>query len=266
MGISAIPSATRSAIIELSDAEDAAGFFEPYDVSNIKRGQFVGDRARPGPIFNYARAFIWTYRAECLLNRYRQYINTPTDPSPTQSRSVSFKHMIYSLFLALIMQWCTSIAAIVLVYETPTVGLSCWSGGFLIYAVSATIILLSLMFSSFLSDLCISAKKSGKSAKVNLFGYAAVILRVLGKTIAVLNAVWIFIHCVFQFTSFYDNCWCNANYAIMGQKGYWIWLSTAQLRELLDISETWGGTTALATVVPGLYIVSFLVTHHHYQL
>ena len=257
VGISGIDTAIRSAIKELSDE---AGFFNIYSTT-IQRGEFIGDRAQPGPIFNYARVFIWTQRAERFINRYRQHI--PGQTPQTHSRSASFKHIIYSFCLALALQWSVSSASIILSYLTPTVGLSCRSGGYLIYTVTSTIILFLLMICSFLSDLSVSERQKHL---VKIYGWTAVALRTLAKTIAVLNAVWICLHCIFEFTNYYQNCWCISNYAVLGQKGYWTWLSDAQLRELWDIREIWSGCTTLAIVVPSLFVLSFLVTHHHYDL
>ena len=290
VGTSAVETAVRTAVLELRDAirielRDTIHAFDHYDIT-IPRGQFIGDRAQPGPIFNYARAFIWAHRAEDLLNRYRDYRAPHTQPSPphtqpspphtqpypphtqpypppSQWRSASIKHVIYSFFLALSLQWSVSGGSIILCYFTPTVGISCWSGGFLIYTVLSTVVLLLLMFSSFLSDHCIPPREGHT---IRFCGPVAVILRTLGKTIAVLNSVWICVHCVFQFTSIYDNCWCNANAAILGQSGYWTWLSTDQLKDLPNISLTWSGSTCLAIIVPGLYIICLLVTRHHYGL
>ena len=267
VGTSTVDRAVRSAI-----TTDAQGFFRqqnypsPYNVP-IQRATPIGDRARPGPIYNYARVFIWTRRAESLISRYQPPPIDPGQPPESQWRISSFKHVIYALLLALALQWSTSGASIMLSYLTPVVGLSCRSGGFLIYTVSSTVVLFSLILSFFLSDLYLSARERGTKVSLltNLYGQAAVALRVVGKAIAVLNAVWIFIHCVFEFTYFYENCWCNARYAILGENGYWVWLSVRELRELWNLREIWGGSTALAIVVPGLYIVSFLVTHHHHR-
>ena len=256
VGISGVETAIRSAIHELPHNP---GFFEDYNTT-IQRCKPIGDRAQPGPIFNYARVFIWRQRAERFINRYR-----PAGPLPkTHFRSTSFKHIIYSFCLALALQWSISGGSIALSYLTPTVGLSCRSGGYLIYTVNSTIVLFLLMACSFLSDLFVLESK-GHLAK-SYYGWTAVALRTLAKTIAVLNSVWICLHCVFEFTSFYDTCWCKANYAVLGQKGYWTWLSDAQLRELWDIRAIWSGCTALAIIVPGLFVLCFLVTHHHYHL
>ena len=258
VGISGVETAIRSAIKELPDE---AGFFTIYNTT-IQRGEFIGDRAQPGPIFNYARVFIWTQRSERFMNRYRPHI-PPGHPPQNHFRSASFKHIIYSFCLALALQWSVSSASIVLSYLTPTVGLSCRSGGYLIYTVTSTVILFLLVVCSFLSDL--SVLKTQRHL-VRIYGWIAVALRTLAKTMAVLNAVWICLHCIFEFTNYYENCWCNTNYAVLRQNGYWIWLSDAQLRELWDIREIWSGCTALAIIVPSLFILCFLVTHHHYQL
>ena len=255
VGISGVETAIRSAIVELHDDRS---LFEDYNTT-IQRCKPIGDRAQPGPIFNYARVFIWRQRAQLIINRYRQ------EPLPENHfRSTSFKHIIYSFCLALALQWSTGGASILISYLTPTVGLSCRSGGYLIYTVNSTIILFLLIVCSFLSDLFILEPE--EHLVKSYYGWTAVALRTLAKTIAVINSVWIFLHCVFEFTSFYNNCWCNSIYAVMGQKGYWIWLSNAQQKELWDIRAIWSGCSALGITVPSLFVLCFLVAHHHYHL
>ena len=251
LGISGVETAIRSAIKKLPDE---AGFFTIYNTT-ILRGEYIGDRAQPGPIFNYARVFIWTQRAEIFINRYRPHI--PPSPSRTHFRSTSFKHIIYSCVLALTLQWSVSGASIFVTYLTPTVGLSCRSGGYLIYTINSTVILFLLVFSSFLCELIVLGPQLHL---FKIYGYIAVVLRTLAKTIAVLNSVWICLHSIFQFIGYYDNCWCNTNYAVLGPDGYWIWLSDAQLWELWAIKEIWSGCIALAIIVPYLIIFSLSVT------
>ena len=259
VGVSGVGTAILSAILETSDE---FGFFNIYDPTAL-RDNSTGDRAQPGPIFNYARVFIWTQRAERFINRYQPYIY-PRPPPLDNFRSTSFKHITYSVVLALALQWSVSGASILLSYLTPTVGLSCRSGGYLIYTVNSTIILFLLIVCSCLSDIRRVLKPQEHWTQI--YGRIAVVLRTLAKTIAVLNAVWISLHCIFEFTGFYDNCWCNSNYAVLGQRGYWIWLSDAQLRELWDIREIWGGCTSLAIIVPSLFVLLFIATHDNDKL
>jgi len=44
----------------------------------------------------------------------------------------------------------------------------------------------------------------------------SVFLRRLGKSIATLNSIWIFISCMSQLSNFYDRCYCNSDV-------FWLW-------------------------------------------
>ena len=66
-----------------------------------------------------------------------------------------------------------------------------------------------------------SAKTSNAHAlRRRLVGALAVLLRRLGKALATLNAVWIVAACVFQFSGFFDRCYCNSSVLGLGKGAY----------------------------------------------
>jgi hypothetical protein len=93
-----------------------------------------------------------------------------------------------------------------------------------------------LVLSSFLSHYSTTAPAKNTSALIT--GHLSIFLRRLGKIIASFNAVWIVVSCMFQFSNFYDRCYCNSSVFgwgaqafdvillnhddISGMKGAWI--------------------------------------------
>ncbi|KAF8465302.1 hypothetical protein BDZ91DRAFT_795030 [Kalaharituber pfeilii] len=287
VGTQAVDNGVRTAIAEINDPNRnaingllprATGFFEPYQLHRI-RGDIQGDRRRTGPISNYARHFVWIYRADFMVEFYRRVV----DPSLSQIsiymeneskwKRVSFVHIVYATGLALLLQWSTAGASVFLNYLTPTQGLACRSGGILIYAVNATLILFLILASSLISEYW-AAEKYYYGPKrrlrwyepLSLVGYIAILLRTIGKFLAIVNAAWICVHCLLEFTNFYENCWCKTTYFERGESGYWVLGSDAELRQYANITEVWGGASALAIMIPTLFVAFFMVAHHHYKL
>jgi hypothetical protein len=64
---------------------------------------------------------------------------------------------------------------------------------------------------------------------------AAVMLRYVGKTIAILNASWLISTSVFELIGMYENCWCNSNYFALHERG-WVLLfkSAPDMKELAE--------------------------------
>lgn len=54
----------------------------------------------------------------------------------------------------------------------------------------------------------------------------SVALRRLGKLAATLNAMWIVVACLFQFSSFFDRCWCDSSVLGLGKTAYDVLLLT----------------------------------------
>lgn len=67
-----------------------------------------------------------------------------------------------------------------------------------------------------------------RSLSHTLFDAAAVVTRILGKTIATINALWLISFSIFEYTGLYKNCWCYANtpsdhdngWVVMFKKGH----------------------------------------------
>jgi hypothetical protein len=75
-----------------------------------------------------------------------------------------------------------------------------------------------LVISSFLSYYYTTLPPESTSALTA--GQAAIIFRRLGKVIASISAMWILVSCLFQFTNFYNRCYCNSSVLGLGDKAF----------------------------------------------
>ncbi|KAJ7139089.1 hypothetical protein C8R44DRAFT_301108 [Mycena epipterygia] len=151
--------------------------------------------------------------------------------------------------LALSLTWGSVGAAILVAFFTPTKGLACRSGSYLIYGVNATIVWMLLVISSGLahySTFTVSFKGRYMHTKsTRLAGIFSIILRRLGKVLATVNAIWIILACLFQFGSFFDRCWCNSSVFYLGKRAFNVIDVTSS--DVLDLNAPWLGGVFLAS-------------------
>ncbi|KAG2160055.1 uncharacterized protein EDB93DRAFT_1073334, partial [Suillus bovinus] len=160
-----------------------------------------------------------------------------------------FFRMFVASLLPLALQWATTGSAILAVYFTPTVGFGCRSLAYLVYGALATIIWAMLVMSSVLSHYASSYSDRPRSpflsTTISLVKVSSNLLRWGGKLMAIVNAIWIIATGMLQFTSVYDNCYCDSSVLGRGaQRAYVIVLPDG-----LDFNQTkaaWFGALALA--------------------
>ncbi|KAJ6460951.1 hypothetical protein C8R45DRAFT_842429, partial [Mycena sanguinolenta] len=125
---------------------------------------------------------------------------------------------------ALGLTWGTVGAAIVGSYFVPTKGIGCRVGSYIIYGVVATLVWMMLVVSSFLAHYSMhTATVGGRHLHTNatrIAGIISIILRRTGKLLATLNAAWIVVACLFQFSSYFDRCLCNSSVFSLGKHAY----------------------------------------------
>ncbi|KAJ7703797.1 hypothetical protein B0H16DRAFT_1638430 [Mycena metata] len=135
---------------------------------------------------------------------------------------------LLAALLALSLTWGTTGAAVLVAFFTPTKGIGCRSGSYLIYGVNSTLVWMLLVASSLLahySTFTVSFKGRYMHTKTTrLAGVLSIILRRLGKVLASLNSVWLILACLFQFGSVFDRCWCNSSvpYYVEALNAPWI--------------------------------------------
>ncbi|KAJ6475710.1 hypothetical protein C8R47DRAFT_985972, partial [Mycena vitilis] len=156
---------------------------------------------------------------------------------------------LLAAFLALSLTWGTTGAAILVAFFTPTKGLACRSGSYLIYGINSTLVWILLATSSVLahySTFTVSFKgRYMHTRSTRIAGVFSIILRRLGKVLASLNAIWIVLACLFQFGSFFDRCWCNSSVFYLGKHAYNV-IDVAPA-DVAALNAPWIGGVALAS-------------------
>jgi hypothetical protein len=149
-------------------------------------------------------------------------------------------------------------------FLNPSVGIGCRSGAILIYWITSYFVWGTLVLSAWLSDLwsvrvAREIHVKGRHLRRNSFttfsstrliALAAVTSRILGKTLAILNAVWIVMTSLFEFTGFYTRCWCQT---VRGTSVL-LFLDPSTIRDLENVKERWLGLAMLTGFVCVFYI------------
>ncbi|KAF9458558.1 hypothetical protein BDZ94DRAFT_1270343 [Collybia nuda] len=185
------------------------------------------------------------------VKAYCESLDDEEAPRQTQSRwgRNIWSRVFLASLLALLLQWGTTGAAIIVVWFTPTSGLGCRSGAYILYGCLSTVVWILLVFSSFLSHYSSTASK--KSLPVGVAGCVSIILRRVGKCIALVNAIWIVMICVFQFSNFFNRCYCNSSVLGWGSRAF----------NVIDLVDTdtrhmraaWIGGVALAAGTAAIF-------------
>ncbi|KAH8894635.1 hypothetical protein GQ53DRAFT_858115 [Thozetella sp. PMI_491] len=134
-----------------------------------------------------------------------------------------WRDFVSATLIAFLIQWGTTGPSVLMLYETPPIGLGCESGSYLLYGGTATLVWILLSLSAWLTHLWAVRRENGSATPSKLFslGSFAIFTRLLGNTLAVLNAAWLIILSFFQFTNMYNNCWCGSS---AFQWGYDFWV------------------------------------------
>jgi len=255
-------------------------FIPPKEHEYIALSRTIaGDVERAGPLYNYAKPFVWNYNifhlVEALQGHFRGLPSEDMETRPAHARvdpsyryyrpieqkehewkPLVFQRMFWSVVIATVLNIATVGAAFWLDFLTPPVGIGCRSGGILIYWVISYIVWILMVVSAWISNhwsVCAAAQRIEKHRLPdNLYplGIIAVILRLVGKGLAILNTAWISTHCLFEFTSFYDRCFCSTNRGTAP----WLWLDDAAIRGMNDVQERWFGLALLTGTVCFGYI------------
>jgi hypothetical protein len=98
------------------------------------------------------------------------------------------------------------------------------------------------MISSFLSYYSTTTRPT--TASTWIVGQLSIFLRRLGKVIASFNAVWIVVTCLFQFSNFYNRCYCNSSVFQWGEKAFDVILLNPS--DVSGMKGAWIGAAFLA--------------------
>ncbi|KUJ15989.1 uncharacterized protein LY89DRAFT_783227 [Mollisia scopiformis] len=177
----------------------------------------------------------------------------------------TWMRFIMANILGLVVQWGTSGPGIYVMYYTPPVGLGCDSGGLLIYAVGATLSWALLNLGSLLSHTALLHYQRyhdkfpsqpildcyKRTYSHTFLCGAAVITRVLGKLVAVINACWILVWSFLTYTNVMQTPYCTTAYFSLRNRGWMrLWNFESQQYMAIRIQE-------LQCLVFGTFIAYF---------
>lgn len=200
--------------------------------------------------------------------------------------------------MAFIVQWGTTGPAVMLAYKTYTPGLGCRSGSYLIYGGCATVVFVLMLISMLLSHQAMLMfetvyrggslvkpskdataesligiphsspkddrlkEKLKKSTKYHIICATAIVLRKLGKVLAVANAMWLIISSLLEFSSGFDNCYCQSTHIGLGEKAFVTLFPDARSLETKSFPVVIMTTFTSAVICIGSVFVFSLSTYY----
>ncbi|KAI0033216.1 hypothetical protein K488DRAFT_85137 [Vararia minispora EC-137] len=193
------------------------------------------------------------------LDQVRRYVGAARGSRVGRVDPNFLMRFLIATALALFLQWGTVGGAVVAVWFTPTIGLGCRSGSYILYAAVGTAVWGTMVISSFLSFYATVAGQSALPSKQSprplpaalIAGRLSTFLRRAGKLLATLNAIWIVLSCIFQFSSFYDRCYCNSSVLGLGKNAYDV--LTFLDSDVTAMKAAWIGSIVLALGTAALF-------------
>ena len=87
----------------------------------------------------------------------------------------------------------------------------------------------------------------------------AVGTRILGKTLAIVNTIWIITADLFEYVGVYDTCWCQTISATKGSKGWVVIFKSVQ--DLANVTvSAWSAGIVLSVMVCLIALAFFLLS------
>ncbi|KAI4524037.1 hypothetical protein K525DRAFT_282006 [Schizophyllum commune Loenen D] len=251
------------------------------------RGLLYMDQQCTCPIFNYSRAFSWAEAAATIAQAYERADKRISHGHPQSTLELGligraydevawmsalqiqddlwvsgvWKRIGAASVMGLLLLWSTAGAAFMLAWLTPTQGLGCRAGSYLLYGTLATVVWFLMLMSSILvrceelSSSCrghaISDHLRHRRLPPGWAGTLAVVFRRTGKILALCNTAWITCACMFQFSGFYSRCWCNSSVMSHHSNAY-------AVLELVEadygrLRGAWAGGVVLSTIYAVLF-------------
>ena len=132
--------------------------------------------------------------------------------------------------------------------STPVVGLGCQSGAYLLYGIVSTAVWFLLTLSAYLSHRWSLLQENCQIPRHSLLGPLAVIIRLVGVSLAAINASFVVVISVLQFTNIMDNCWCAACILSVKQRVGWVILFASDLQIAAASKPGWLGGLFMSIV------------------
>jgi hypothetical protein len=249
-----------------------------------------GDESCSPPIYNYARILPWTQGVEEVVAALKcahmtpragaPHEQHPTLPGGTDARASSreeprndytyppahcnsatqarsrwgpgvWKRIIIAAGVALMLQWGTAGAAVLIIWLTPTTGLGCRSLHLLVYAGISTLIWAMLVTSSILTHFLAAKTLEQQSHLTRFIHVVELLLRCVAKALACCNTALIILSSTLQFGNIFNRCYCNSS--VLGRKSH---ACDVLVTSLEDVKGPWAGGLVLAC---GCVIIFMLV-------
>lgn len=131
--------------------------------------------------------------------------------------------------------------------------IGCRSMSYLIYGSLSTLIWIMLLTSSILAHY--SAAYSHRTSLPVSVSIALMIshgLRRIGKLLAIVNTFVVILASTFQYSSFYDRCFCNSSVFSRGGGAYTVIIETAA--EAAQAKSAWIGALVLACASSAVFL------------
>lgn len=188
-----------------------------------------------------------------------------------------WKRIFIASFVAIFVQWGTTGPSVLIAFYTPTKGVGCRTAGYLLYGGLATVVWLLLQSSMILSHaVMLRYQREHRQAPSMDFrrpsvnsptlptsspqGYQrtithsvlcslAVIMRLVGKTIAIGNTIWLLLTALLQYTSVYDQCYCRGNQTGLGLERGWLVLFKTEDDLGNYATSPWAGGVAMSILI-----------------
>ena len=102
-----------------------------------------------------------------------------------------------------------------------------------------------------------NTKKHEEILTVKIAKELSIILRRIGKTIASLNAIWIIVLCLFQFSNFFNRCWCNSSVLGLGPEMAYDVIKLLP-EDISSMRGAWYGGIFLAAGTAAIFVLNRL--------
>ena len=190
-------------------------------------------------------------QAYCGFSAYGN--EEPTRPVP----SGMWKRIFMASLFALVLQWSTTGSAAIVVLFTPTTGLGCRSGSYVVYGGISTMILVAMLLSSYLAYYA-KVRQGDGIIPDRWFNSTALakglvtFLRRISIVAAGCNSLFIILAGVFQFSNFYDTCYCNSS--VLGRGSRHAYSTIAPSNNYYHMEAAWVGGIVLAGGCAALFL------------
>ena len=139
--------------------------------------------------------------------------------------------------MAFILQFGVTAASTIIVVFTPTIGLGCYSLGYILYGVLSLLVLYLTMASTILAR--ISETRNERSIAVKRFtAFIAIAFRRMSLLLAFINTTGVIFFFFSQFSRLVGTCYCHASVVGRGKNSYVVvtydgWLSVMRTSRIL---------------------------------